>query len=173
MPKKNEEDIVFEAEGEETSTFKGKSEKKLRVELKQAHSEKQEYLAGWQRSKADLINFRKEAEEGRISFAKFASQDFVTQLLPVLDSFDASISHGADDGTTQIHKQLISTLKQNGVEQLNPEGEEFDPNLHDPVETVKVKDKKQDHKVIEVVQTGYTMHGKVIRAPRVRVGEFK
>jgi len=166
-------DIIIEAEGEETSTFKGKSEKKLRTELKQAHSDKQEYLEGWQRAKADLINFRKEAEEERAKFAKFANRDFITQLIPVLDSFEAAISHGAESGTMQIYVQLLRILKQNGAEEICPEGEKFDPNIHDSIDTVNVESKKEDQKIIEVIQKGYKLHDTIIRAPRVRVGEFK
>jgi len=165
------DDIV--PEDEEVSGFKGKSEKKLRVELKKVQKEKQEYLEGWQRARADLINFKREAEKAQQKLAKFATQDIVVQILPVLDSFEAAISHGADKGTQQIYKQLLGVLKTSGVEEMNPEGEKFDPTQHESVGGVSVENKKDDGTIVEVIQKGYKLHDKVVRPAKVKIGEFK
>jgi len=166
------EDITIDEDQEMFSGMKGRSEKKLRKELKQVQKEAKEYLDGWQRAKADLINYKRESEEARTSFAKFATEDLLHQLLPVLDSFDAALAHG-EDGVQHIYKQLLAVLKASGVEQVDPLGDQFDPAQHESVGTKQVENKKEDDAIVEVVQKGYTLHTKLIRPAKVRVGEFK
>lgn len=169
-----DEDIVFEDEEDtEVSGFKGKSEQKLRAELKACLKEKQEYLEGWQRAKADLVNYKREAEKSRQGFAKFATEDLILQILPVLDSFDVALKHTDDSGVEQIYRQLLSVLKANRVEQIDPAGEAFDPVQHDSVGVVKAKNKNEDGTIVETVQKGYTLAGKLIRPAKVTVGEYK
>lgn len=178
MGKKGKElDIDMEFVPEEdpstSSGFRTKDAQELRKETKKALKKAKEYLDGWQRAKADLINFKRESEEGKKDFARFANQDFIQELLPVIDSFEMALSHIDDKGVEQIRSQLLSVLKSRGVEQVSVGGEAFDPTQHDSIETVVVDTKKDDGKIIEVVQTGYTLHGKVIRAPKVKVGKYE
>lgn len=168
----NEEDIVVEEEDVEQSGFKSKSDTKLRKELKQAQKDAREYLEGWQRAKADLINFKRESESSREQTAKFATSDLIMQLLPVIDSFEMALAHTDDEGVRHIYTQLLSVLKQNAVEQDNPEGKQFNPNRHDSIEQIQVENKKQDGTIVEVVQKGYTVHDKILRPARVKVGTF-
>ncbi|MCI0619858.1 nucleotide exchange factor GrpE [Candidatus Wolfebacteria bacterium] len=175
------DDVVVEGEDTTVSGLKGKGEKKLREELKQAQKDRQEYLAGWQRAKADLINFKREAEEEKKRFARFATEDFIQELLPAMDSFDMAfrdtVAWEKGDpnwrkGVEYIYAQLLSTLEAHGVKQLNPLSEPFDPNIHDSIGSTAVADKNKDGVVVEVVQKGYELGGKIIRAPKVHVGEF-
>ena len=110
------EDIVLSAEG--GSAFGGEESivldatKKLREKLKICVSEKQEYLEGWQRTKADFINFKKDEEERRGDLIKFAKGDFIENVLPILDSFNmASNSDSSSGGMEQIKRQLEGVLK--------------------------------------------------------------
>jgi len=169
-----EQDISFseDEDANELSRMKGKSEQKLRKELASCHEEKTEYLDGWQRAKADLINFKKEAEESNAKTHKFATEDFISQLLPVIDSFEMALAHTEDRGVQQIHSQLLSILKSNGVEQVDPIGEVFDPSQHESIEMVEVENKKDEDTIVEVVQKGYKIDNKIIRAPKVKVGEL-
>ena len=175
------DDVVFEDE-EDTENPKA-ALKKLREKLKKAEAERMEYLAGWQRAKADLINARKRDEEERVSFIKFANQNFIEELLPALDSFSMAFSNKeawekVDKnwrlGVEYIYSQIISVLESNNVKVIDPKiGTTFDPNHHISIETVSVSDKNQDNTIIAVIQKGYELNGKVIRAPKVTVGEFK
>jgi len=158
-----DEDVVFEEESSGDQDIK-----KLREKLKKCVSEKQEYIDGWQRSKADFINYKKGEEERKKEVLKFAKEDFVEDILPVLDSFNmAKESSSWDDGMDAILKQFVSTLEKNGLEEINPLKKEFNPNEHEAVEMVDGK----EGIVMEVIQNGYKLNGKIIRPARVRVGK--
>lgn len=158
------------------------STKKLREKLKICVEEKQEYLDGWQRAKADLINVKKRLDEEKKAFATYATENLVEDLIPVLESFNMatknkevweSAPEGWRKGMEYIHTQLITTLQNHGMQTLDPINEEFDSKVHDPVETVDVNEPEKDHKIIEVVMQGYKIGEKIIRAPKVKVGKFE
>jgi molecular chaperone GrpE len=156
--------------------------KDLREKLKKAIAEKQEYLNGWQRSKAEFVNARKRDEEDKKEFVKFAKVDLVEQLIPVLESFESarankaaweSVDKNWRMGVEYIHSQLLKTLQDNGLEEVNPLGQKFDPMRDEAVSYDPVDDESKDHVITEVIQKGYNLNGKNIKAPRVKVGEFK
>lgn len=156
--------------------------KKLREKIKKIEAEKMEYLTGWQRSKADLINARKRDEEERKEFMKFANQNLIEDLLPVLESFDMAMSNKevwekADKnwrtGVEYIYSQFYKTLSENGLKESNPLGEKFDHNRHEASSYEPVSEKEKDHMIIRVIQKGYSLNEKELRVPKVVVGEFK
>lgn len=169
--------------------------KKLKIKLKDVEAKAKEYLDGWQRAQADFVNLRKRDEEAKKEFMKFANTSLVEDLLPVLDSFglalarvseeldspahDQASGHSRPDqvlpreGVEMIYKQLLQILRQKGLEESNPEGEMFDPKLHESVGAIPVEDEKEDHKILEVVQKGYILSGKILRPAKVRIGEYK
>jgi len=126
-----------------------------------------------------LINAKKDFEEQKKDFADFAKGDLIIQIIPVLDSFDMAFSNtenvpeGWLSGIKHIYNQLISVLENNGVKQIDPIGKKFDINEHISVETVKFDDKSKESIIVEVVQKGYSLNGKIIREARVKVGEFE
>ena len=145
--------------------------KKLRERLKESEAKAKEYLDGWQRAQADFVNIRKRDEEAKTEFLKFAQADLVSQLLPVLDSLELSLPHGNKE-LEVIYKQLLSTLKSNGLEVEDPMGESFDPRRHEAIGTIETEDKEDDHKVLEVMQKGYILSGRIIRPAKVKIGEW-
>jgi molecular chaperone GrpE len=156
--------------------------KKLREKLKKAEAEKQEYLTGWQRAKADMVNANKRHDEERKEFAKYANENLIADLIPTLDSFDMAMGNKeawekVDKnwrmGVEYIYSQLIRALSDNGLKELNPMGETYDPAHHEAVSYEPVADEKSDHKIIQVIQKGYSLNGKVLKVPKVKVGEFK
>ena len=173
------EDVVFESEEQDDSDVI----KKLRIKNKQISSEKQEYLEGWQRSKADLINAKRSFEEERRKLLKFATTDLITQIIPVLDSFEIAFNDKKFNeepllkdwvvGIHHIYSQLLSILKENGVEELNPLDQEFNPVFHEPLEMAKIDNPEKDGIIMKVIQRGYLLNGEVIRPAKVVVGEFK
>ena len=156
--------------------------KKLREKLKQTEAEKLEYLTGWQRAKADMINARKRDEEDKNGFMKFANENLITELLPVLESFDMAMGNKeawekADKnwriGVEYIYSQLSKVLADNGIKELNPINETYDHAHSEAVSYEPVADESLNHKIIKVIQKGYSLNGKVVKVPKVIVGEFK
>ena len=173
------DDVVFEPEADGDEEAPMAKIKKLRDELKAVKKERDEYLTGWQRAKADFINARKEEERSRAEFVKAANKDLIFDVLSALDSFDMAFSNKEAwekvdknwrTGIEYIYSQLLSVLEQNGLKQLAPAGETFDPNFHTSVESVPVEKDEDEHKILEVVQKGYTLNGSLIRSPKVKVG---
>lgn len=156
---------------------------KLREKLKACESEKQENLNGWQRAKADFVNFKKRSEEENRELIKFANGRLIEEVIPVLESFEMafsnkkvweSLSEVWRKGVEYIHNQLLSVLKSNGLEELSPsKGEKFDPNIHIAESSAPTFDKKEDNVIIQTVKKGYGLNGKIIMAPRVVVAEYK
>jgi molecular chaperone GrpE len=156
--------------------------KKLRTKIKELEEKNQEYLTGWQKERADGINLRKRLEEEKKEFAKFAKEDISTELISVLDSFESAfknkeawekVDKNWRVGVECIHTQLINTLGNHGVSVISPLGEKFDPKRDDAIESVQVENKEDEGKILEVMNNGYKFHDKIIRAPKVKVGEYK
>jgi molecular chaperone GrpE len=156
--------------------------KKLREEIKELRKEKEEYLTGWQRAKADYINLQKELESVRKDSTVFAKEIIINDILPALDSFDMAFANKESwekveknwrVGVEYIYQKLLSTLSDHGVEKIDKEGIVFDPNIHESAELVKTEDENSDHKIAKIIQTGYKMSGKIIRPAKVKVYEYK
>lgn len=159
------DDIKIEEEGEELND----KLKKLKGKLKKCQKEKEEYLAGWQRAKADFINSRKENEQRQKEFAKFANGLLISELLTVLDSFDLATKNSKDKGFALIKSQLKDILKRYELEEIKTTGEEFNPEFHEAIE--EVESEKESGIIIEEIQKGYTLHSKVIRASKVKISK--
>jgi molecular chaperone GrpE len=173
----DENDIRIEKDGDLDDSVlaeesKDASVKKLKEKLKSAEDKAKEYLDGWQRAQADFVNIRKRDEEAKMEFLKFAKADLIEQLMPVLDSLELSLPHGNKE-LEAVYRQLIQILKANGVEEDNPKGHPFDPRKHESIGVVETNDEGEDHKILEVLQKGYILSGKIIRPAKVRIGEFK
>ncbi|MEY2664454.1 MAG: hypothetical protein RIT04_262 [Candidatus Parcubacteria bacterium] len=156
--------------------------KKLRAKLAKAVAEKQEYLTGWQKDKAEFLNARKRDKESSDMIVKYASENLVNELIPVLDSFNMAM--GNKDAWDKVEKnwrtgveyifgQLKKTLEDNGLKEIDPIGQKFDPARDEAISFDPVDDEKQDHIITTVIQKGYMLNGKVLKAPKVKVGEFK
>jgi molecular chaperone GrpE len=178
MPEDN--DIIFEDENEEENPTG--LIRKLRERLRKSEEKAQEYLTGWQKERADVVNARKRDEEEKKSFAKYANENLIMELLPALDSFDMAMANKEEwaklpqnwsKGMEYVHSQLISALESQGVKRIYPLHQEFNPALHDAIGTVPAEKETDDNKVLEVIQPGYTYHDKNIRTAKVKVGEFQ
>lgn len=155
---------------------------KLREDLKRARADKEEYLTGWQRSKADYVNLQKEMEQIKISGSILAREKMFKNFLPALDSFDMAFSNkqaweAVDKnwrvGIEYIHQQFMTSLEQSGIEKIDKVGVPFDPNLHQSIESVPTDDQSKDHTIEKVIQTGYKLGDRIIRPARVNIFEFK
>ena len=162
---------------EQDSDSFDKKLKKAKDQFKTCEKERAEYLAGWQRAKADYINLQREHEQKIADYFKFANEGLILELLPILDSFEAAIKNGGDKGIEQLYNQLLSILKNNGLEQIKALGEKFDPELHEAVETIQsakgegTRPEPVEWVVVEEIQKGYKLHGKIIRPSKVKIGK--
>jgi molecular chaperone GrpE len=136
--------------------------KKLRERLKKAVEEKQEYLEGWQRSRADFANFKREEVSIHADKEERLKAELIESLLPALDALELSLKH--DDSTTlkMIEKQFLDALKSFGIERFGKIGEAFDPHLHEAL-----AQKGEEHKIVSVERSGYRAGDKIIRPAQV------
>lgn len=172
-----QEDIVFEEENVNDTQIV----KKLRAKLRACEKEKKEYLDGWQRAKADLLNSKKEAAEKLVKVSGASKEALASELLPVLDSFDMAFKGEAwtkvDDvwqkGVEYIHTQLLGVLSAHGVEQLGKTGENFDILLHEASEErdPPTDSGQESGTILEVLQSGYKTKDSIIRPARVVVSK--
>jgi len=149
-------------------------EKEIKKKIEECEKQKNEYLAGWQRAKADFLNYKKDEIERLKKILEYANEDLILEILPILDNFEKAEKEISKDkennnylnGFLQIKLQLKSILKNKGVEELLSIGQKFDPNIHDAVETI---DGKESGEIVEEIQKGYKLNGKVIRPSKVKV----
>lgn len=171
------DDMDFEPEDELGSVGAAQAKiKKLRAELKEAQTKRDEYLAGWQREKADAINLKKEAAHDAIRMAARVKANFVEDLLPALDSFDLaygspsweSVDATWRNGIDGIRNQLIDMLTQNGITRFGKVGERLDPYLHEAVQEV-TDAPGESGEIVKVLRAGYRAGDHVLRAAQVIV----
>ena len=155
-----------EVEGEELS-----EEDKLREELAK---EKDKFL----RLFAEFENYKRRTSKERMELFKTAGQEVIVSLLPVLDDFDRAIKELAktDDkevfkGIELINVKLNETLKSKGLEILEVRtGDVFDADIHEAITQIPAPDKKMKGKVIDVIEKGFKLGDRIIRHPKVVVG---
>jgi molecular chaperone GrpE len=151
-------------------------EESLEQQLQEAQDQAAEYLDGWQRARAELDNFRKriERERGQLETAILA--ELIDGQLDILDDFDRAmenlpedlVEHEWTNGIKLIYQKSLAQLQELGVEEIETEGVDFDPNLHEAV-THEESEAHESGAIIGVLRKGYTLHGRVIRAALVRV----
>lgn len=187
MKKEEENEVKDEAEvlefefnddGEEDLK---KTLKKLRADLKVAKKEKEEYLTGWQKERADFVNYKKQEDERKAVFSEAMRERILTRFLTVLDSFNMAfqnkeawekVDENWRKGVEYIYAQMSTVFEEYGVKPIGEEGESFDPNIHQSIEMVRTDKKDMDHKIAQVVQKGYKLSDRVIRVARVNVFEY-
>lgn len=148
----------------------------LKKKLEEYKKKSEEYLAGWQRARADFLNYKKEEMERIGEILKYANENFILKILPILDNFEKATKEIPEDrksdkfleGLLQIKNQLGDFLKNQGVEEIKTVGEKFDPNFHEVIEEIEVKDKESGI-IITEAQKGYKLQGKVIRPAKVKI----
>ncbi|MCF7833839.1 MAG: nucleotide exchange factor GrpE [Candidatus Pacebacteria bacterium] len=178
----SDEDIVefeYNEDGEEDLK---KTLKKLRAQLKDAQKEKSEYLAGWQKERADFANYKKDEELRKSNFSEAVRERILGRFLTVADSFNMAFANKESwekvdenwrKGVEYIYSQMNAVFEEYGVREIGKENESFDPNLHHSVEVVETDKKEYDHKIAQVIQKGYKLGERVLRPARVNIYEYK
>ena len=122
---------------------------------------------------AEFDNFRKRTAKERIELFSTASQDIMTSLLPILDSFERAFKlnePSENDGMLLIYNQLKAELDKKGLKEIeNPIGKELDTDFHEAITNIPAQDKKQKGKIVDVIEKGYLLSTKVLRYAKVVV----
>lgn len=127
---------------------------------------------------AEYDNFRKRTAREKIDWIKSAGEEVILKVLPVLDDMERAISHNKSvndpellkQGLEIIHQKFKNILSNKGIEPMEAKGKPFDPELHDAITNIAAATEDLKGKVIEEVEKGYMMNGKVIRHAKVVVG---
>lgn len=125
-----------------------------------------------QRLQADFENYRKRTDKEKQENIKFACQNTVVELLPVLDNFELALKHTSNEkdfvkGIELVYAQLLEIIGKLGVKPIKALGEKFNPELHEVL--MSEESKKDKNKIIEVFQMGYALNGRIIRTSKVKV----
>ncbi len=145
--------------------------------LKKVEKDRDEYLGGWKRAKADLINYKKEEAERMQYLARKSNETLLGDLIMILDSFELGLSamdeHDASKkGMALIRNQLYDTMKKYGVEIVKiREGDPYDPEFAEAVGTIESG--QSPGTIAEEVTKGYTLYGKTLRPARVIITKEK
>ncbi|MCQ2383868.1 MAG: nucleotide exchange factor GrpE [Paludibacteraceae bacterium] len=168
-----EQSVNLENQGENEEQV---SETPQEVDWEQKYNELNDtYL----RLYADFENYRRKAIKEKAELLKSASKDVLVNILPVVDNFERALQtiesatdvKAVGEGVSLIYQQVLTFLKQNGVEPIVTENETFDTELHEAITTIPVQDEAMKGKVVDCTQKGYKLYDKVIRFAKVVVGQ--
>jgi molecular chaperone GrpE len=167
------DDVVIETDGTEEGgsedRFDAKA-KKLREEIESLKKEKQEYLDGWQRAKADYVNALKRFEEEKRGAVALGSLVAARAFIPAMDSLGRAAESGeVPEAYVGISKQLEEAARALGLERFGAVGEAFNPNLHEALGQDPTDDAAKDDTVTLVLECGWKTKEAVVRPAKVRV----
>ena len=137
-----------------------------------------EYYDRLLRLQADFDNYKKRLEKEKLEFIKFANEEIIAEILKILDDFERAVEAGKVKhdfdilykGIEMIHKDLKGFLKEEGVKEIEALGKPFNPHEHEAMMQEETDAHPEDH-VIEELQKGYTLNGRVIRPSKVKVAK--
>ena len=146
----------------------------IEEQLAAAQAKAEEYLDGWQRARAELVNYKKRIDRERDRWADLTRGEIIKAFLPVLDDFERALDSLPDnlegqewaEGIQLIYRKLQGILEAQGISEI--EGQPFDPVLHEAV-THEPSDEHETGCVVAVMQKGYRLNDLVIRPAMVRV----
>ncbi len=149
----------------------------LQTELEQARTQAAEYLDGWKRTQADLVNYRKRVERDSAEAKVSAACQAAARWFSVMDDFERALKErsGAQnlaqwaDGIELIYRKGVAAFEAEGITPIEPDpGTDFDPNLHEAV-TREMSADRGDGEILEMLHRGYRMGDRVLRPAQVRV----
>ena len=173
------EELVVEETVEEVETTDTVSlEEELKAKVEELENQVNTWKTDYYKVFADMENLKRRLEKEHQNSLKFMMQSFIEELLPVIDNFERSLSVSASSeevltflkGYQMIFDQFMGILNKNGVEVIEAQGKEFDPNFHQAV--MMANDENYGSNiVVEELQKGYKLKDRVIRASLVKVNE--
>lgn len=171
--KKDEKKSLLKKGNKDKARIEELEKKVVELEAKTA-KDKDDYI----RLMAEFDNFRRRTSQEKLELVSMASTDTIKGLLPVLDDCERALavlkestdSEAAKEGTELIYHKLMAYLNSKGLAVIEAKDQPFDTDLHEAVAQFPVQEEEMKGKVFDVVQTGYTLNGKVIRFAKVVVG---
>ena len=182
VPQTQETQETEKVEKKEKKIFQKKEKKSKTDELEAKIAELEEKVAkdkdDYIRLMAEFDNYRRRTSQEKLELVSTASTETIKGLLPVLDDCERALavlkeskdSEAAKEGTELIYNKLMTYLKSKGLAVIEAAGQPFDTDLHEAVAQFPVLEEDKKGKVFDVVQTGYTLNGRVIRFAKVVVG---
>ena len=156
-----------------------KKTKELEENIEKLNEELSEMKDKYLRLYADFDNYRKRTNKERLELIQTASKDVILSVLPVIDDFERAIKVGDSDdseeklpeGVRLIYDKMVRLLGQKGLQAMETTGETFDSDIHEALTKVPVPSEDMKGKIIDTVEKGYKLGEKIIRYPKVVVGQ--
>ncbi len=184
MSKKDKDNKVEEPQVEETATATAEEDNKSASANKSAEEKLEEQLADekdkFMRLFAEFENYKKRTSKERMDLFKTANEEVMVAMLPILDDFERAIKHIDEDkaakdlgkGVHLIYNKLMKTLEQKGLSKIEVQkGDNFNADDHEAVTQIPAPSEDLKGKIIDVVEGGYKLGDKVIRFPKVVIGQ--
>lgn len=150
----------------------------LQQELAETQAKSNEYLDGWQRSRADFINFKKRVDREQAEVYQRATANVIKKYLEVVDDLELALRNRPEagdgsvwaNGIELIYRKLLTIIENEGIERIIPQGQLFDPNYHEAI-SLEPSDQFESGYIIGVLKAGYLLGERVIRPALVRVAQ--
>ena len=133
---------------------------------KDSKIKEEELVNDLKRVQADFINYKNRVDKEKENYANHKLEQFILEILEILDNLELSLKNNKDEGITLIHKQFLDILNKNQIKKIL-ENKEFNPEFHEAIE------KEDGNKILEIIKQGYTFNDKTIRPTKVKVGGGK
>jgi molecular chaperone GrpE len=152
---------------------------KIQDELKECNAKNGELQDKYLRLSAEFDNYRKRTHKEKMEMIKTASDDLLKKIIPVMDDFErglAAVNNSGDleaikQGMNLIYSRFREFLQQQGIREIDSLNQDFNTDFHEAVTKIPVTDESLKGKVVDVIEKGYFLHDKVIRYPKVVIGE--
>ena len=177
--RKQKEEEIQEVEsppedGEQTSSTEAFAD--LEQRLAEAEAKAAENLDGWQRSRAEFINYKNRIEREQAATSEYMRAQNIKKFLPVIDDLERALTNRPTEaeswvsGVELVYRKMLSVLEAEGVKRIEAVGEMFNPNLHEAI-AMEPSEEYESGQVIDVVQQGYQLNERIIRPAMVRVAQ--
>ena len=133
----------------------------------QEEKNEEDYKSKYMYLLAEVDNYKKSKDKELIEYVRYSNERLITDLLKVLDDFESVLKQDNDEKVQALYKALLSVLSHYGLEQMEVIGKDFSSDIAEAVATEENKEEKG--KIIEEVQKGYRLNGKIIRYPKVKI----
>ena len=180
MSKEKEANEEFQAQNEEmVETEVGSEEVSELTEAETLKAELDEMEDKFLRARAEIANMSNRFKNERELLVRYRSQDLGKKLLPAMDNLERAMAIEVDDeqgaslkkGISMVLESMTHALKEEGIEEIPAMNEPFDPNLHQAVQTIPVEGDVKSDTIVEVLQKGYKLQDRVLRASMVVVAQ--
>lgn len=147
------------------------------AEIEKITAERDELSDKYIRAQAEIVNMRRRNEKEQASLLKYDGQKLAKAILPALDNLERALTVEAEHseqllkGVEMVQKDLLKALKENNIAEIEADGQKFDPNLHQAVQTVPADDDHPADTVVKVFQKGYILKDRVLRPAMVVVAQ--